>query len=339
MKIWYNHSLNTVYNLIAAVKSEMKVREFEFIATHEAQDTPIRKIVDHFHPEFSRRRYSAMPDGYLSWALEFCQKHSIDVFIPYLYRHELSLHHDEFAKVGVRLITAGCYDTMELLEDKPSFMKFLSGVGLDGTPYQTFGDLESFVQAWDSMGANRQRLCAKPARGIYGSGFNVIGTDINDYDSMMEGRRHEVSLDFYHRALQQAETPETMMLMPYLTGAERSVDFACLDGELLASVTRIKRGRSQILEHDAEHHEMARKIVEKIKLSGVLNLQTMIGEDGRPYILEVNSRTAGGAHKGLLSGVNLPLIMLRKISGEVGEVSTAKTVVVGEISTPTLLSS
>jgi predicted ATP-grasp superfamily ATP-dependent carboligase len=238
------------------------------------------------------------------------------VFIPYLYREDLSRHIKAFEASGVRLLVAGPHDVMTVLENKPQFLTELGDLGIKGTPFLTYDDIDSFQSAWDKMAGSYDALCIKPSRGIYGAGFCVVGPDIDDLTCMMTSMRHKVSLDLYKSLLSTSKERREMMLMPYLQGVERSVDFACLDGELIASVTRRKCGRTQIIEHDEFHHNIARRIVQEFGLSGVLNLQTLEDTNGVPYVLEVNSRTSGGIHKTLHSGVNLPLLLLRKLAGK-----------------------
>lgn len=105
------------------------------------------------------------------------------------------------------------------------------------------------------------------------------------------------------------------MLMPYLTGPERSVDFACLDGKLLGTVTRVKSGTSQRLYHDAEGERLAGLVAGSFGLSGVLNLQTIEDAAGTQRLMEVNSRASGGVGMTALTEVNLPGFLLNALDG------------------------
>ena len=338
MKIWHNHSLNALHNVISSVRKEMEPDEFFHVATHLSADSPIQLSADDFFQEYDWKRQSVMPDGYLYWALKFCCENSIDVFIPYLYREDLSEHSEDFSSIGVRLLVAGSPENMNMLENKPAFLERIGRLGIKGTPFVPYCDRAGFDAAWEQMSTEYDRICVKPAKSIYSAGFTILGEDFNDLHNMMNAMRHKLSLDLYRSLLSSSKEHREMMMMPYLQGVERSVDFACLDGELLASVTRRKSGRAQIVEHDDFHHDIAARIVKEFNLSGVLNLQTIEGDDGTPYVLEVNSRTAGGVFKGLHSGINLPLILLRKLAGkDIGSDLRATTCRVGDVSGSVLL--
>lgn len=332
MRILHNTTLNTLYNAIDAVKQDMDNEEFHFTVAHEDQHSALAMVADSFLRDYSETRLDFMPDGYVDWALDLCAEHSIDVFIPYRYRQELAVHADRFTSAGIRMLTAGAQEAMNILEAKPEFLDRVQGMGIPGTQYRAYRTPEEFDAAWHALYNGEDPLCIKPSVGIFGAGFHVLHPDFDDLKNTMTGNRHKLSFDGYRHLLRKSDYRVEMMIMPYLTGQERSVDFACLDGRLLASYTRRKTGRSQIIEHDDHHHEMARRIVSDLGLSGVLNLQTIEDCHGVPHILEVNSRTAGGMFKGLSAGVNLQLILLRELAGGAANLPVARKTVVADIS-------
>lgn len=105
--------------------------------------------------------------------------------------------------------------------------------------------------------------------------------------------------------------------MPVMPGLERSVDFACLDGRLLGTATRVKTLTSQKVCHDQWGEELASLVARTFGLSGVLNLQTMEDATGTQRLLEVNSRTSGGIGMTGLTNVNLPALFLNALEGKI----------------------
>ncbi|SDX54494.1 hypothetical protein SAMN05421783_1359 [Thiocapsa roseopersicina] len=83
------------------------------------------------------------------------------------------------------------------------------------------------------------------------------------------------------------------MLMEYLEGPERSVDCLAHQGELVAAVARLKHGRHQSLETSGAAIEGARRLVERYRLDGIVNIQFR-DTRGIPHLLEINARMAGG---------------------------------------------
>ena len=94
--------------------------------------------------------------------------------------------------------------------------------------------------------------------------------------------------------------------MPLIPGQERSVDFACLDGRLLGTATRVKTLTSQKICHDQWGEDLASLIARTFGLSGVLNLQTMEDATGAQRLLEVMTG---------LTNVNLPALFLNALEG------------------------
>ena len=332
MRIWFNHTLSSLFDTISLIRQGMEEGEFEFYVTHQRPDSPIRTLADSYGLEFYPDK-SIMPEGYIEWALRYCENNEINVFVPFLHRIALSAHRARFEEIGVKLATAGDHPTMAMIEKKPAFLKRIAELGLTGTPFQTFTDLEEFDRCWTDMRNGYPRLCIKPSKGIYGAGFRIVHDDLDDYRSMVSGATSSVSLHLLRYALGSSDQRAGMMLMPLLEGLERSTDFVCADGVLLSAVTRSKHSDgSRHVAPDMHHEDIARKIAAGLNLSGLLNFQTMEDVEGVPHILEVNSRTSGGIGQTIHAGVNLPLIFARSLNGQSFQTSNEAlcSVVVGE---------
>ncbi len=315
MRIWFNHTLSSLFDTISLIRDGMDEGEFEFFVTHERDNSLIRTVADHYSLDYPIRK-SIMPEGYVEWALSYCEKNRIDAFVPFLHRIALSSHHDKFQTAGVKLVTAGDHEVMNMIEKKPVFLNRISEMGLKGTDFMTFRGSEDFDAAWIQMRQRYERLCIKPSKGIYGAGFRVIFEDLDDYRSMVSGAPSNISLYLLRHTLERSDQSVEMMLMPLLEGVERSTDFLCDQGRLVSCVTRSKHadGTRQVAP-DEVHDAIARKIAEGLGLSGLLNFQTMEDAQGVPHILEVNSRTSGGIGQTIHAGVNLPLLFARTLSG------------------------
>jgi len=315
MRIWFNHSLSSLYDTISLIRQEMDEGEFEFFVTHKRETSFIRTVSDNYGLDFPVHS-SSMPDGYVDWALAYCENNQIDAFVPYLHRIALSEHRHRFNAIGVNLVTAGGPATMALIENKPRFLSKIADFGLKGTMFLPFRNLGEFDVAWGILRQQHVQLCMKPAKGIYGAGFRVIHEGLDDYRSMVSGAASHISLDLLRYSLARSDQRVEMMLMPLLKGVERSTDFVCHEGKLIDCVTRSKHADgTRYVAPETLHTEFARKITEGLGLSGLLNFQTMEDDAGVPHILEVNSRTSGGIGQTIHARVNLPLLFARTLNG------------------------
>lgn len=315
MRILLNHSISGAADLIDLMRRARP--DLFVIATHERADTPIRLSVDRLLPEPAETR--AMTDeAYADWLLGVARSEGAELVLPYRRRDALAGLRGLFADRGVRLLTAADEGTMRLLEEKPALLGRMEALGAPIIPFRLFQGLDGYQglrAEGDPFPDHAGELCVKPASGIYGAGFRILRDRLPDGSPLSALSTLELPEPVFRALLGALPAPEPMMLMPYLTGAERSVDFACLDGRLLGTVSRVKAGTSQRLHHDAEGERLAELVTSTFRLSGVLNLQTIEDGKGVQRLMEVNSRASGGVGMTGLTTVNLPGLLLDALNG------------------------
>jgi len=113
------------------------------------------------------------------------------------------------------------------------------------------------------------------------------------------------------------------MVMPFLDGAEVSVDvLATPDGEVLAAIgRRHDESRSRQIVDDPLARSMAEVLTTAHRIGYLSNTQVRYwqGPDDQrqePYLLEVNTRAAGGLFQTALAGVNLMWAALQVAVGQ-----------------------
>jgi predicted ATP-grasp superfamily ATP-dependent carboligase len=315
MRILFNHHISGAADTIELMR---RSRSGLFvIATHERADTPIRLTADRFLPEPASTK-ALSPDAYADWLLGVAVEEGAGLVIPYRRRDELARFRDRFAERGVLLLTAANEQTMRVLENKPDLLQRLERLGVPITPFYLFKGLSEYKRLRsvpllfpDYPGD----LCVKPASGIYGSGFRILRERIAERTPLSDLSTLEVPEAAFRATLEALTGAEEMMLMPLMPGQERSVDFACLDGLLLGTTTRVKTLTSQRIYHDQLGEDLAGLVARTFGLSGVLNLQTIEDASGTQRLLEVNSRTSGGIGMTGLTNVNLPALLLNALEG------------------------
>lgn len=101
------------------------------------------------------------------------------------------------------------------------------------------------------------------------------------------------------------ERPIPMLLMPYLSGQEYSIDVVCEYGEVLAAVTRHKTGKIQHVGYEQDVMEVVIPLIKAFGCDGIVSVQTKADDDGQHRVLEINSRPSGGIGYTAHSGINL----------------------------------
>jgi hypothetical protein len=328
LRILFNHNISGTADLIDLMRRARP--DLYVIATHERRDTPIALAANRLLPEpFEARLMS--PDAYANWLLQIALAEGAELVVPYRRRDELAEFQGMFKAQGVRLLTVADSHTIRLIEDKPSLLARMQLAEIPTTPFRLFEGAEGYarLRAEGRLFPDHPGLlCVKPAAGIYGAGFRILHDELPP-DTPLSGLSTLDLSDVAFRALlATVSQPEPMMLMPFLEGPERSVDFSCYEGHLLGTVTRVKAKTSQMLFHDSYGEELAGLIAQTFKLTGVLNLQTIEDASGTQRLMEVNTRASGGIGMTGLTNVNLPALLLNALDGPVPDCPAR---VIGEV--------
>ena len=121
-----------------------------------------------------------------------------------------------------------------------------------------------------------------------------------------------------------------IMVEEYLPGEEYTVDILADSGNPLLVIPRlreqIKLGvsfRGKVIK-DQEIIDYSKKIVNKLKLHGLVGLQFKRDKNKIPKILESNPRLQGTNVLSAASGVNLPYLAVKLLLGEKFEVPEPK---------------
>lgn len=314
MHLHFNHHISCIRDIIEMIG--VAHPDVTVSASHARTDHGLDGVLERVSPEMPARPDGGMPEGYVRWLMDVAKGEGADVVIPYRHRHDLSGHAGEFTRLGLRLLTCGPRDVMSMIEDKTALLARAEALGMRISPFQAWQDGAGLAAALDHFGGGT--LCVKPAQGIYGEGFRILYDEgaAHAFGVAVNEQRPHISVQSLQNIVRAAGSVPKMMLMPFLPGRERSLDFACLDGRLLGAVTREKHGTVQHIGHDPETARIAEILVPALGLSGLANLQTIEGADGRQHLLEVNSRAAGGIGMTAHSGVNLPGLLVSALKGD-----------------------
>lgn len=318
MKIFFNHHISCISDIIEMIRASHP--DVGLAASHERSDSPLHDVLEGVIQELPCHPDGGMPDVYPDWLIETARGQGADTVIPYRHRRALAAHAPSFEAAGLRLLTAGDTATLDLIESKVDLLTRAAGLGLPITPFEAWQDSPGFDRSIEALRAEHGPhvgLCIKPSTGIYGAGFRVLVDDTRPgaLKKLLDGFGGTIGMSAFRELLSGEGVGGEMMTMPFLGGVERSVDFACLDGHLLGAVSREKRRGLQIIGHDAPSIEMARVLCEELKLSGLVNLQTLEDDVGQQRLLEVNSRAAGGIGMTRVSGVNLAGLLVAALRG------------------------
>ncbi len=249
---------------------------------------------------------------YCEWLLAEAVARGFAVLIAGKEREKLAEYKEQCDEKGIKLIVPASRPTQDLLENKDEFLRGWDETILPIPRWATFDTLADFDAAYVNLKTPRVRLCIKPARGIYASGFRVL-LEQPDLQSFLAGELYQMTTTAARELFASGELP-TMLLMQTLEGAERSIDCVALEGQLIRAVIRKKGTDGQVIESRPDLLEAAEKIAKKYQLSGIFNFQTK-DQGGVPHMLEINARASGGLRYSMSAGINFPLLLLDAVTG------------------------
>ncbi len=251
------------------------------------------------------------------FVLDNAQKHSVKVLLTGRNGIDYEAYRDLFTQAGIRLLTgATSVAALEAIDDKFAFMQQCQAHNIPVATawrFDTTAELRALLAKH-----NQQRLCVKPVTGIFAQGFWRLDANL-ETDEQYDSFEHlyftdnkkintEQFVTAYANSQMVQERPIPMLLMPYLSGREYSIDVVCEYGEVLAAVTRYKQGKIQHVGYDKSVMEVVIALIKAFNCDGIVSVQTKENEAGEHCVLEINSRPSGGIGYTTHSGIDLTQI-------------------------------
>ncbi|MFT5096916.1 MAG: hypothetical protein ACI9JO_000938 [Psychrobacter okhotskensis] len=248
------------------------------------------------------------------FVLEQAKQHNVKVLLTGRNGIDYEAQREAFDAVGIRLLTgATSVAALECIDDKFAFMQQCHRHDIpvaDAWRFDNTAELEALLSEH-----GHQPLCVKPVTGIFAQGFwrlDLAKDDGEQYDSFehlyfTEEKKINTAqfVNAYTNSQMIRERPIPMLLMPYLSGQEYSIDVVCEYGEVLAAVTRHKTGKIQHVGYEQDVMEVVIPLIKAFGCDGIVSVQTKADDDGQHRVLEINSRPSGGIGYTAHSGIDL----------------------------------
>ena len=307
VRIWFNRPFATSYWLFHMLRDNPDGYPVKIYATQTDPTSPVFQGAD-----YGELEPDLQGNAYVDWALDFCERHGIELFFPRKWIELIVEAEDRFAALGVKLI-ASSPKAIRLFEDKNLTYRAALEAGVAVPPWRVASDAESFERELHSLQAELEssdRIVVKPTVGVGAQGFRILDEKPRTINRILEGGLRVSSgelIEGYERAEAAGETLPELMLLPYLEEPELSVD--CLnspEGELLKTIPRAKLSGRQRLFTDEypEAVELVERLYAGRDLRYITNTQLRWWR-GQLVLLETNTRPAGGLYATSLTGVNL----------------------------------
>ncbi|WP_201628887.1 ATP-grasp domain-containing protein [Psychrobacter maritimus] len=297
---------------------------FNIIASHRYNRPEIFEFADSIYREPSASATDSDEQAMLEsveplmprwqFVLEQAQKNNVKVLLTGRNGIDYEAHREAFDAAGIRLLTgATSVAALEAIDDKFAFMQQCHQHDIpvaDAWRFDNVAELEALLATH-----GHQPLCVKPVTGIFAQGFwrlDLAKNDGEQYDSFehlyfTEEKKINTTqfINAYANSLMVHERPIPMLLMPYLSGQEYSIDVVCEYGEVLAAITRYKTGKIQHIGYEQAVMDVVIPLIKAFGCDGIVSVQTKADDNGQHRVLEINSRPSGGIDYTTHSGVDL----------------------------------
>ncbi len=312
--IWFMEGLSSQRDIVLAVTDmrEKLGHAFKVIASHRGNRPEITSVAD----------VSLTEPKQDSERLEFIKNVVAKFNVAAIHTgrncHWFEERRQEIESLGVSLTTGSMdLDMISLADDKVRYAHFMEQYKLPVVPSVQINDVSELESQISSKLVEGELSCIKPVVGIYGIGFWILDPSVGPMAAFSNPDNRRVHPHTYVSAM-RSETPnklpESMVMMPYLVGPERSVDMLVEQGKVIAAVSRRKEGPLQYIEQSGEAFELATACAELMRADGLVNVQTRNNSEGKPLLLEINMRPSGGICYSRSCGINLPgIFALRKL--------------------------
>jgi biotin carboxylase len=311
--VWVNRGLSQTAYLIKALREAIAPgEEFKIFASHVQADTPVKEVCDDFQLE---PKCSAAE--YVEFALDYVRRNGIHVVLAHTHRVALSTRRADFEALGCKVITAGSPEAIRFLRSKTALYDRVTaagGLGIAVPEFASASDKASVIAAVRSMKRKHGSVAIKPAAGLGGHGFRIVHDAGSAYSAVYNGDFPPMTLPETEAYIEALKEPiGEMMVMPFLGGAEHSLDCLAVKGKLVKAIDRVKYpgGFRELIDTRPDLVEASARLTELLELDGLYNVQFLESDSGVPYLLEINARMAGGTYLGAFTGVLLPYWAIR----------------------------
>ncbi len=308
-RIWMNHWFSTAFNIIDLIRQDND--DIVIIGSNENEYSVIKNRCDEWYQEPILK-----DDEYVEFCLEFCKAHDIQYFLPRRGMLKISEYKGRFENIGVKVMMDD-YHIVSTLNHKEKAYEFFAENNIGIVPdFYIVKTITEFKTAYEKLLNKYKQICFKFEKDEGGKSFRLIDNNRKGYASLFKKQNTRITLDAVLDALSEREIFSPIMIMPFLPDEEISVDCLNTTSGLIA-LPRIKgNAKYEILRFDKEIINICKDFQYKSGLECPYNIQFKY-LDGIPYFLEVNTRMSGGVQMSCYaSGVNIPLLALKKLSGE-----------------------
>lgn len=210
--------------------------EYELYCTH----TNPYSLAVHTAHHFSVEPAGLVGEAYVQWCLAFCQQWCIGIFIPGKEAPLMAAAHARFLAIGTRVLSVASQPVLKQLDNKAHFYREVNTPQTPPAEWVAIHHFNEYDAAYADLRSRHEKLCVKPAVGVFGIGFSVLDEHLSGAQLLLAGKSYQMNAAEWRQGLAQIDHFKTLLLMEYLDGLEYSVDCLAHQGHLVCAIAREK---------------------------------------------------------------------------------------------------
>ena len=285
-----------------------------------SDDPTILQMVDKFY-----RVPDARSDKYVPTLLDICKNEKVDVLLPFMSAELIPLidNKAEFEKNGTK-VSVSDRNSVVLTNNKFLFYDFLKKNGINTPRFARVTKWEELKPACEACGYPNNGVCVKATELSGSRGIRIINPELSRFDILFNEKPNSflTTLNDLESVLKEKNEMPEMMAMEYLPGVEGSVDLIADKGEIVymayreSTVNLHSIPQAGELKENKEAYEIARRVINALRLTGSADLDFKNDKNGRPVLMEINPRIAATMQIFKEGGLNLPYLRIKQLLGE-----------------------
>lgn len=267
--------------------------------------------------------FYAVPSGndasYVDQLLKICRKEEVQVVIPGSDEEAftLALAIDRFKDIDV-VCTVPRQELIQPLSDKGAMYHWLEQRGIPLPAYFRVSSPEELREAARALGYPQKPFIIKPSSSRGGRGVWQISPEETSLKNLFSDRYQDtITLDTLLHAIEENGKMPGLLAMEYIPGDVFDVDVLARESHIHYMVSRRRfnnRGipfTGNVLEKHEGVLKLAHDIQEVLSLTYLFDFDIALGENDKPYLLEVNPRLSASVIATVAAGLNLLEFLVR----------------------------
>ena len=319
------NDLENIQNHIYTIRGQRVMLDFDLASIYEVETKALNQAVKRNYKRFEGEEFmfQLTPEEWRMFKVDFFKQYPTEneaatnlrsQFVTANYIKKQRFFPYAFTEIGVAVIISADYELLTNLENKKYTNEIVGRYHLcKCIPSFYATNLEEFKQAYTSVknlegDFENCRVCMKYTEDEGAVSFRVIVPDEEvDFRRISSPIGAKISYSEVLKILSSEPEFKELMIMPFLNGLDVTIDSFMGDYNFFA-VSRYKLGNRRVLvENNEQFYNLSKQFAIMTGLKGLYNIQ-LKGHNEEWYFLEVNTRMAGGIHKAISCGVNLPYL-------------------------------